>query len=132
MEYNQAEHSLQCPKCTHGMAEVKYGGIVIDRCSNCQGLWFDVGEAEQLKDRWMGDALDPGDASEGKKWDAVEDIDCPRCGKKMHKTSDPKQPHIWYERCDEHGLFMDAGEFSDYKHETLMDKFRGLVKGRRG
>jgi hypothetical protein len=24
-------------------------------------------------------------------------------------------------------MFMDAGEFTDYKHETLMDLFKGLV-----
>jgi Zn-finger nucleic acid-binding protein len=132
MEYDSDVHSMACPKCEHGMVEYTYGGIAIDRCSNCMGLWFDSGEAEQLKDRWMGDVLDPGDVGEGKKWDAVEDIACPRCGKVMQKTSDPEQRHIWYERCEEHGMFMDAGEFTDYKHETLMDKFRSLIKGARG
>ena len=24
-------------------------------------------------------------------------------------------------------MFMDAGEFTDYKHETLMDIFKGLI-----
>jgi hypothetical protein len=24
-------------------------------------------------------------------------------------------------------MFMDAGEFTDYKHETLMDIFKGVV-----
>ena len=61
----------------------------------------------------------------------MEDVSCPRCGKQMHKTSDPKQRHIWYEQCDEHGLFMDAGEFTDYKHETLSDWFRSAIKGAR-
>ena len=131
MKYDSEVHSLECPKCGHGMQEVTYGGIAIDRCSHCQGLWFDTGEAESLKQRWMGEVLDQGPASEGKKWDIVEDINCPRCGKQMHKTSDPDQPHIWYETCDEHGLYMDAGEFSDYKHETLMDRFRLLIKGTR-
>jgi hypothetical protein len=28
-------------------------------------------------------------------------------------------------------MFMDAGEFTDYKHETLADWFRGLIKGKR-
>jgi hypothetical protein len=26
---------------------------------------------------------------------------------------------------------MDAGEFTDYKHETLADRFRSLIKGER-
>ena len=131
MEFASESHSIACPKCGHGMVEVTYGGIAIDRCTNCQGLWFDTGEAERLKDRWMGDALDMGKARDGRKWDPVDEIDCPRCGHEMHKISDPTQRHIWYEQCDEHGLFMDAGEFTDYKHETLADWFRSLIRGSR-
>jgi hypothetical protein len=77
----------------------------------------------------MGEALDTGKASEGKKWDNVDDAACPRCGKDMEKVADPDQPHIWYEVCKDHGLFMDAGEFTDYKSETLADWFRSLIKG---
>ncbi len=131
MEFDSEVHSLKCPKCEHGMDEVTYQGIAIDRCSHCQGLWFDTGEAERLKDRWMGDALDVGSAVEGRKWNAIEDVDCPRCGLRMHKASDPGQRHIWYERCNLHGIFMDAGEFTDYKHETLLDHFRSLIRGAR-
>ena len=132
MEYDANVHSIECPKCGHGMDEITYGGdVVIDRCTNCQGLWFDTGEAERLKGKWMGEALDTGDSEEGKKWDAVEDIACPRCGKDMEKASDPNQPHIWYEVCTEHGMFMDAGEFTDFANETLADWFRTLVKGKR-
>ena len=131
MEYSPDQHSLKCPKCGHGMSEVSYGDITVDRCSHCLGLWFDTGEADQLKARWMGDTVDTGFADEGRKWDSVEDIACPRCHRDMEKASDPKQPHIWYETCGEHGLFMDAGEFTDYKHETLMDRFRSMIKGPR-
>jgi hypothetical protein len=28
-------------------------------------------------------------------------------------------------------MFMDAGEFTDYKHETLSDWFRSLIRGER-
>ncbi len=132
MDHNPEEHSLKCPKCAHGMDEITYGGdVVIDRCTHCKGIWFDIGEAELLKGKWMGDALDTGDPEEGKKWDAVEDIACPRCGKDMEKRCDPAQHHIWFEECVEHGMFMDAGEFTDYMHETPADWFRKLIKGSR-
>lgn len=129
MEYNSEVHSIECPKCGHGMDEISYGGdLLIDRCTNCQGLWFDQGEAELLKSKWMGEALDTGMPSLGKKWNSVDDIACPRCGQDMRKISDPDQPHIWYEVCKDHGIFMDAGEFTDLKHETLGDWFRNLIK----
>jgi Zn-finger nucleic acid-binding protein len=107
--------------------EVLHGTVVIDQCSGCQGLWFDNGEAEQLKDSWMSDFLDGGDPRIGKTYNRVRDIQCPRCQKPMQKVNDSRQPHLEYEACAEHGMFMDAGEFTDYKHETLMDIFKGLV-----
>ena len=42
------------------------------------------------------------------------------------------QTHIAYEACTVcYGVYFDAGEFTDYKHETLADWFRGLIKGKR-
>jgi Zn-finger nucleic acid-binding protein len=132
MEYSPDVHSIECPKCGHGMDEISYGGdLLIDRCTNCHGMWFDNDEAERLKSKWMGDALDIGSPAEGKKWDNLDPVACPRCGNEMEKASDPDQPHIWYEVCQDHGMFMDAGEFTDYKHETLADWFRSLIKGSR-
>jgi len=113
------------------MKEVKvdtlHGPVVIDQCEGCKGLWFDNGEAEKLKKDWMADFIDSGDPEQGKSYNKVRDIECPRCGKPMQKINDKKQKHLEYEACEEHGMFMDAGEFTDYKHETLVDVFRDLV-----
>ena len=131
MKFNLDVHSLQCPKCEHGMEEVTHEGVTIDRCTNCLGLWFDKDEADQLKSKQGSEAVDTGDPAEGQKWDSHADINCPRCGKEMDKSADPKQKHIWYEVCNDHGMFMDAGEFADFKEESLLDCFRSLIKGNR-
>ncbi len=123
---------MECPKCQANMEEITYGrNMTIDRCTNCKGIWFDVGEAEILRGKWMSEFLDSGDPRIGKQYDKIVDINCPRCGKKMDKIADPKQTHIWYEACEEHGMYFDAGEFTDYKYETFLDKIRGLIKGKR-
>ncbi len=49
MEHNPDTHSLQCPKCGHGMEEVSHDNVTIDRCTHCEGLWFDADEAHLLK-----------------------------------------------------------------------------------
>jgi len=122
---------MECPKCNSRMKELKietlHGRVVIDKCESCMGLWFDNGEAELLKRDWMADFLDSGSPKIGKTYNAVRDIQCPRCQKPMKKINDAKQPHLEYEACSEHGVFMDAGEFSDYKHATLLDIFRDLI-----
>ena len=79
----------------------------------------------------MSEFIDSGDPEIGKEYNKIDDIDCPRCSVRMEKISDPSQPHIWYEVCLEHGMYLDAGEFTDFKYETLLDKFRDLVTGRR-
>jgi|TARA_B100001013_G_C24599067_1_gene437988 Zn-finger nucleic acid-binding protein len=107
--------------------ETLHGPVVIDKCSGCKGLWLDNGEGEQLKGDWMSDFADSGDPEVGKTYDKVRDIRCPRCGEPMQKLNDTKQTHLAYEACEQHGMFMDAGEFTDYKYETLLDIFRDMV-----
>lgn len=131
MGYNSIANSLKCPKCHHDMEKVTYEDITIDRCINCGGLWFDGDEADRLKRVPGSEVVDTGDPVKGRNYDSCADINCPHCGKVMEKSSDWKQVHIWYEICRDHGIFMDAGEFSDFKHETLFDWFRALIKGKR-
>lgn len=127
---------MDCPKCNAAMDEKSLrtlqGLVTFDQCSSCHGFWFDTGEAEKLKDQWRADFIDSGDPEKGRELNTVRDVDCPRCGKPMEKISDPKQRHIQLETCLEHGVFMDAGEFRDFKNETLMDVFRGVVSRIRG
>ena len=103
------------------------GGVTVDKRSVFRGLWFDLGEAELLKEKWMSDHIDDGDRLLGKKHNKLRNINCPRCDKPMKQLSDPVQKHIQYEACTEHGMYFDAGEFTDFKYETLMDIFRGFV-----
>ena len=122
---------MECPKCHAAMEEKTLstlsGGVTVDKCTGCHGIWFDMGEAEKLKDKWMSDHIDDGDRTVGKANNAIRDIACPRCGVQMTELSDPKQKHIQYEACAEHGMYFDAGEFTDYKYETLMDTFRDFI-----
>jgi uncharacterized protein with PIN domain len=42
------QHFMRCPKCGHEMKEETLEGVAIDRCSHCEGIYFDAGELEQL------------------------------------------------------------------------------------
>jgi len=128
---------MDCPKCNGGMQEhsttTLEGKITIDRCTECGGIWFDKVEAEALKGDWMADFLDSGDRSTGKEQNLNTDVNCPRCSKKMETVNDPDQQHIQYEVCEEHGMFIDAGEFAEYKNENVVEtlfKFVNKAKGK--
>ena len=67
-----------CPKCNSAMQELKietlHGQVVIDKCESCSGLWFDNGEAEQLKGDWMAEFADIGDPELDKPYNTVRGI----------------------------------------------------------
>jgi hypothetical protein len=41
-------HWMRCPKCGHELREEQVDSIAIDRCSFCEGVFFDAGELEDL------------------------------------------------------------------------------------
>lgn len=54
LETELKSHYMKCPKCGHDLATEQYHGIEVDRCTNCNGVWFDAGETEQLIDEGEG------------------------------------------------------------------------------
>jgi hypothetical protein len=86
-----------------------------------------------MKQEWMAEAvLDVGSPSIGRKLNLIDDINCPEGHGLLDKSYDETQTHIWFETCPTcGGIFLDAGEFTDLKYHTLMDRVRGIVKGGR-
>ncbi len=39
-------HYMRCPKCGMELIEIDYKHIKVDKCSECEGIWLDVGELE--------------------------------------------------------------------------------------
>tara|TARA_R110002072_G_scaffold27353_2_gene88950 strand:+ start:304 stop:555 length:252 start_codon:yes stop_codon:yes gene_type:complete len=76
--------------------------------------------------------IDVGHPSLGRRYNPIDNIDCPDCHTRMSKVTDPVQTHIRLESCPQcHKLFLDAGEFTDIKFKTLLDKVRDLFAGER-
>ena len=120
---------MNCPKCTSPMARVNLGGIVVDRCTNCQGLFFGQCEKDALrKKKKVAHALDVGDPQIGQQFNRVDRIHCPRCATPMMRMVDFQQPHIRFEQCKVcGGAFFDAGEFRDLTHHTIVDYFKDML-----
>ena len=118
---------MNCPKCSAAMEKVQYESIEVDRCTDCKGIWFDMLEQEHLKAIEGSEEIDIGDPEVGKQTNIVDQITCPVCKSRMIRMVDGRQPHIWFESCTVcYGVFFDAGEFRDYKQESILDFFRDL------
>ena len=125
---------MRCPKCPGNMEAQTYGRmIVLHRCDSCGGLFCAPDVLLEMKREWMSEiVLDSGSRKLGSVLNEVEDINCPDCGIRMDKTYDRHQTHIWFESCPQcEGIYLDAGEFSDLKYDTFMDRIRDFVKGAR-
>lgn len=119
---------MNCPKCNAKMQKVTFEGVEVDRCTGCQGLWFDLQEHQQLK-RTSGAAevIDTGYPDRGQQMNEVRRINCPRDGVLLTRMVDAQQPHLWYEACPHcYGVFFDAGEFKDFSQKTLLESIRDL------
>lgn len=44
-------HFMKCPKCGADLVEVDYHAVRVDRCPECDGLWLDGGELEEITGR---------------------------------------------------------------------------------
>lgn len=44
----QELHYMHCPKCGSDLVEIEYKNVMIDKCPECEGIWFDCGELEQV------------------------------------------------------------------------------------
>ena len=123
---------MNCPKCRAAMEVVTFEGIDVDRCTSCQGIWFDVLEKEHLAELPGSEAIDVGD----KPADASDPrhLLCPVCRTLMIPMTVHGHPGLRYESCTVcYGAFFDAGEFREYKGavaegETgVLAILRGLV-----
>ncbi|MBN2443602.1 MAG: zf-TFIIB domain-containing protein [Spirochaetales bacterium] len=111
-----------CPKCKAIMEKINYMNVEIDRCTKCKGIWLDVFEKSELKAKKGSKEVDSGDKETGKKYDKMRNVNCPKCLTPMISKSDRDQKQITYETCPScKGVFYDAGEFTDFKEETILD-----------
>jgi Zn-finger nucleic acid-binding protein len=93
------------------MERLDHAGVTVDRCSRCKGLWLDRGERESLLAAGVTDELDVGTDSLGRRWDAVQDVACPRCHTRCVRMTDAREPDVHFELCPScGGSFFDAGE----------------------
>ncbi|MAY74781.1 MAG: hypothetical protein CMJ31_08745 [Phycisphaerae bacterium] len=126
--------TLKCPRDGEDMRRFNVGGIKIDRCVVCAGIWVDLGELDDLLSL-KGEAkkrLDELDHGAGAPFDDTDrgERRCPRDTALLTPVHDPKQPHIEYDRCTHcGGVFFDSGELADLSRFTLEERLRWLMRG---
>jgi Zn-finger nucleic acid-binding protein len=52
--------AMNCPKCRAAIEKVDYQGIEVDRCTACEGIWFDSLEEEKMAALAGSEQVDTG------------------------------------------------------------------------
>lgn len=105
---------LKCLNCEDvEMDRMRLGkDLVLDRCSECGGLWFDFTELIELKElgSFYIKHLEKGEHKRGEENRIRE---CPRCGLVLQPSMLGKDQTIRAERCPGcKGIWLDNGELS--------------------
>jgi Zn-finger nucleic acid-binding protein len=111
---------MTCPKCTRKLTARDLGGVRIDECPGCRGIWFDADELRRAKDHGQPDAnwLDFEVWASGDRVRAsAAALRCPACGASLvalrYGDSEVEVDHCpgcrgtWLDR-DEFGKIVDG------------------------
>jgi len=98
---------MNCPRCKVELKVEDYRGIEVDRCPQCQGMWLDYGELDQLEDL----VLDQDELKGTIVYSPLKgELPCPKCEKPMQRFS-YRAYDLELDLCEQgHGTWLDAGE----------------------
>lgn len=109
-----------CPRCEKPLQTIDLkleGKFLIERCSECLGLFFDPNKLEVLLDKSVSRVfhVDFRQLENINKMNRCQDypvsyIKCPVCRKLMNRINFGTQSGVIVDRCREHGVWLDGGE----------------------
>jgi Zn-finger nucleic acid-binding protein len=102
---------MKCPKCDKEMIAQTYGDTEVDKCPECEGIFFDRGELDRLVTKGVQDADSPEYTELSNKMDMMLGT-CPRCNAEMEPYLGPGNLRI--DRCTKcDAVFLDQGELAE-------------------
>lgn len=107
-----------CPDCLVYLESIDIGQtdrFIVEKCSRCYGLFFDVHELETLLTQsvgtfWIDHQKLYSLTQHPLHKDSVIYRKCPECSKLMHRKNYMNRSGVIMDVCVEHGIWLDAGE----------------------
>lgn len=113
-------HELPCPVCSTLMPARQVGGLGVNECLSCNGLWtpgesFDLLVGRAIEARQQASpaelhVLKPRVTGSNPARQGVQYRNCPECDAYMARRNYRKKSGIIIDSCSEHGVWLDADE----------------------
>jgi len=113
-------HELPCPVCSRLMPPRQIGGVGINECGGCHGIWvpgvnFDVLVSRAIEIRKQAAPeermrLKPRVSGSNPAAQQVRYRKCPECDELMLRKNFQKSSGVIIDRCSTHGTWLDADE----------------------
>ena len=116
---------MKCPQDGAELQAVDVGGVELDKCHQCDGLWLDYGELKAIRNMDLGEIEEELEKKYGnpevKEGNPDGFMRCPRCGEEgrlmRHHVSFMTPVEV--DRCQQcHGMWLDDTELD----KLLLDK----------
>ena len=82
---------MKCPKCGAMLTPLPVGGITVDKCQSCDGIWVDHGELEKLRKTGLRDIEKTLEEQYGNPPAPMSSLDgylrCPYCADEGLRTN---------------------------------------------
>lgn len=121
---------MKCSVCANDMQTKDFGGVHVDVCSSCKGMWFDWNELKNLDEHneGLGAALVEALECSQKKNDDRGQINCPKCQKPMISHNYQSQKYVTVDECYLcGGFFLDSGELKVIRDNFLTESERDAL-----
>jgi membrane associated rhomboid family serine protease len=100
---------MKCPRCPAKLEPIASGGVELDRCRLCSGLWFDGGELGKFNQFDADFPLAPGRPKQGR----LAHLRCPRCRAALREKPYAPGASVIVHYCpDCDGVWLDADEIA--------------------
>ena len=127
---------MKCPRDGTRLQRVEVMGIELDKCNKCDGIWFDRGELERLRDIKIDDVEEVIERRYGKPQYEPGTVDgymiCPTCedNARLIRFHYTYMNPVDVDRCEKClGIWLDRGELGAIIGEKKqLDKIEEPVK----
>jgi len=105
-----------CPRGCGMLHEIQLGGVELEECAVCIGMWvkqhvFQRLYAEEEKGAvTLGPELAQHQVQDAAVVETVKYVPCPECGKLMNRINFAKRSGVILDSCAKHGTWFDADE----------------------